>query len=310
MYNDYYDDEDEESEYEYRNEAGPNYQEKNEEYAEQREQRKQEEQREQQYLKYKKKCERECRQRSWINLGGKTKQKIQRHVELKMEAAIDVAVEESMQVAGTAMVSLATKVGNTIGASDNFQNKAHPYGLFLQNYKEGWTMVYENFEAKTGEQIDFLNLSKGRDSLSKNKIDHAETAVVKLANRSMFTGVSGMSKINVFKGEKRTTLEVSVRNPKIGGYKCCITEGGKQIGDNPCLPNEKEKLKSEKGFLILKEPQWKKFDSGDVRFCRIVIYGNDLKNGIPATPNAQQLTEEPSRQNSDYADSGEEDDDE
>merc|ERR1712098_216539 len=175
-------------------------------------------------------------------------------------------------------------------------------------------MVYKSFEAVRGvggEQVDFLNLSKGRDILGNEKIEHAEIAVVKLANRNVFTGVSGTSKIEIFKGEKKlTTLEVSVQNPIMGGYRCCITEEGEEIGNKKCLPDDKEKLTSIKGFSILKEPQWKKFDNGVVRFCRIVIYGNEFKNEIPATPDAHELTEELSRQNSYYAENEEEDDDE
>merc|ERR1712098_445819 len=88
-------------------------------------------------------------------------------------------------------------------------------------------------------------------------------------------------------------------------------EKGKQIGDNPCKPNDKEWIKSKRGFSILKEPQWKKFNSGNVRFCRIVIYGNNHINLISAAPDVQQLAEneKPSRQNSYYEDVDEDDDD-
>jgi hypothetical protein len=174
-------------------------------------------------------------------------------------------------------------------------------------------MVYKGFEAVRGvggEQNDFLNLSKGRDILGNEKIEYAEIAVVKLANSNAFTGVSGTSKIEIFKGEKKvTTLEVSVKNPIIGGYRCCITENGEEIESKQCLPNDKEILTSKRGFSILKEPQWKKFDSGDVRFCRIVIYRHEMTNEIAATPDAQKLTEELSRQNSYYAAEEEDEDD-
>jgi hypothetical protein len=241
--------------------------------------------------KYQKKCEQKCNSGT-RKFARKVGQKVEERIG-DVNNLLDEAFEEGAQIVEREIVegvkTLATKFMKTVTADDTFENKVRPYGMFLQNQYEGLTMVYQNFEALSGQLLEFTNLSKSEGSTDEHKVEYEEVAAVKLSNtKSLFRGVSGTFTIEIFEGENKiTTLEVYIENPYAGEYKCCVTEVGEEKAK--CKNDKKKKITSKAGFTILKEPQWKKFEKR-IRFCRIAISGEKTK--IPPTPNAVDLIEE------------------